>query len=563
MATAKIYWGFNAAGTTLKISSSSSSPATNLWTQDDAYIESPPWQNGSYNISAVTTLTFAGPPAPLFTYEWFKNFTGLISPGTININMKKVTDASYMFSGCSNLTTLALNTTNFCLSKIETTRDMFKNCKNLSSLTTTAACWTTTAATLEDAQSMFECCYKLSNFSFLPKIKTSSVLRNVGGMLGGVGCMSGAEKTTVDLTGWDLSNINGSSGGIFDGNSYDAVNGTTPIEVTVTNMILGNQLDGSNYLINRAFGGACTYHYDSSTSQWMGAVGIGSFIGLDTVNTSNLVNMNEMFSRCTYYGCDIDISSWDVSNVKSVRWFYSEPDSVSSSTTKLNLSGCIFSSLENAERMFKFNGEELNLTGTDFSNLKYCNYTFMGSDMSKIIFDNIKFSNKLQSLNYTFYRTKNFDWKILDHFDISNVRQLLYCFSETTQIRGDSIILPFEFNNLTSISSAFKDSSVRFISITGLAKSPITDISWAFNNCSNLETIYTGGAIIDWSNATNGGLVFTGCTSLVGGSGTTYSSSGVEDKSYARCDLVKGNAGITADQKGYFSAALTMNHCLA
>lgn len=56
--------------------------------------------------------------------------------------------------------------------------------------------------------------------------------------------------------------------------------------------------------------------------------------------------------------------------------------------------------------------------------------------------------------------------------------------------------------------------------------------------------------------------MFENCTNLVGGSGTVYNSSKINAE-YALCDLVVGNAGITSNQKGYFSAALTMNHCLA
>ena len=62
-----------------------------------------------------------------------------------------------------------------------------------------------------------------------------------------------------------------------------------------------------------------------------------------------------------------------------------------------------------------------------------------------------------------------------------------------------------------------------------------------FYNCSNLTTIYAG---ISWDvqNVSSSAQMFTGCTSLVGGKGTTYDASHV-DKTYARIDGGTSNPG--------------------
>jgi hypothetical protein len=68
-----------------------------------------------------------------------------------------------------------------------------------------------------------------------------------------------------------------------------------------------------------------------------------------------------------------------------------------------------------------------------------------------------------------------------------------------------------------------------------------------FSSCSNLNTIYVGDG---WSteSVTSASYMFSGCTNLVGGMGTTYSSSNPTDTTYAHVD---GGP----DNPGYFTQA--------
>jgi surface protein len=75
----------------------------------------------------------------------------------------------------------------------------------------------------------------------------------------------------------------------------------------------------------------------------------------------------------------------------------------------------------------------------------------------------------------------------------------------------------------------------------------VTYMSYMFNSCTNLQTIYVGNG---WSTAavTYSIGMFTGCTSLVGGQGTTYSSSNPKDKTYAHIDGGPSNPGYFTDK---------------
>ena len=65
--------------------------------------------------------------------------------------------------------------------------------------------------------------------------------------------------------------------------------------------------------------------------------------------------------------------------------------------------------------------------------------------------------------------------------------------------------------------------------------------------CTNLRTIYVGSG---WSTAavTSSSDMFFNCTSLVGGQGTTYSSSNPTDKTYAHIDGGTSNPGYFTDK---------------
>ena len=69
-----------------------------------------------------------------------------------------------------------------------------------------------------------------------------------------------------------------------------------------------------------------------------------------------------------------------------------------------------------------------------------------------------------------------------------------------------------------------------------------------FNRCNNLRTVYVGNG---WSTAavTNSTSMFYGCTSLVGGQGTTYNSNHV-NKTYAHIDGGPSNPGYFTDGNG-------------
>ena len=88
------------------------------------------------------------------------------------------------------------------------------------------------------------------------------------------------------------------------------------------------------------------------------------------------------------------------------------------------------------------------------------------------------------------------------------------------------------FNNCESLTS---------LDLSNFNTAKVTDMSFMFSECSQLETIYVGN---DWTvdNVEMGTYMFSGCTSLKGGQGTTYNENKI-DKEYAHIDGGESNPG--------------------
>ena len=87
-------------------------------------------------------------------------------------------------------------------------------------------------------------------------------------------------------------------------------------------------------------------------------------------------------------------------------------------------------------------------------------------------------------------------------------------------------------------------SSLTSLDLSGWDTGSVTSMYYMFYNCSNLKTVYVGDL---WSTekVTDSDHMFSYCTELVGGAGTTYDQS-YTDKTYARVDNLP-------DAPGYFT----------
>ena len=104
----------------------------------------------------------------------------------------------------------------------------------------------------------------------------------------------------------------------------------------------------------------------------------------------------------------------------------------------------------------------------------------------------------------------------------------------------------FNTEKVTDMNYMFQDcSSLTSLDLSGFNTEKVTNMNYMFANCSSLTTIYCDGYWSQNTGITQSAGMFSGCSSLVGGNGTAYTSSFV-NKTYAHPD--GGTAG-----DGYFT----------
>lgn len=226
-------------------------------------------------------------------YYLFNNYGGTSVDNLIQPNdTENVTNMSYMFNGCTNLTTIPqLNTGN-----VTDMNHMFEGCSNLTSI----PLLDTSNVTGTGVLGMFKGC---SNLTSIPQLNISNVTRTSSMF---EGCTS---LTTIPLL--DTSNAT-SIGGMFR---------------DCTNLTSIPQLNTSNITTT-----AYTFSYCTSlttiplldtskvmnmSATFQGCRALTTVPALDASNVTNKDNMNTMFSGCTNLksilmtniGADLNISS--------------------------------------------------------------------------------------------------------------------------------------------------------------------------------------------------------------------------------------------------------------
>ena len=107
----------------------------------------------------------------------------------------------------------------------------------------------------------------------------------------------------------------------------------------------------------------------------------------------------------------------------------------------------------------------------------------------------------------------------------------------------------FNTSNVTNMASMFHGcTELPSLDLRSFYTSNVTEMKMMFYECPNLTTIAVSSG---WStaNVSSSDYMFEGCTSLVGGSGTTYDSSHT-DASYAHVDGGSSNPGYLSGESG-------------
>ena len=144
----------------------------------------------------------------------------------------------------------------------------------------------------------------------------------------------------------------------------------------------------------------------------------------------------------------------------------------------------------------------------------------------------------LTSLNLTGWNTAS----------VTTMYYLFYGCNNLNTIEGISEWVPESVTNMNDM--FYQCRSLTSLDLSGWNTANVTEMSEMFFGCSSLATIYVGEG---WNTQSVSSYLsdnmFNGCTSLVGGMGTTYDADHI-DAEYARIDM-----GPSSDQPGYFTGS--------
>ena len=399
------------------------------------------------------------------------------------------TSTSYWFQEMENLTTITgleyLNT-----SEVTKMAGMFNACSKLTSIDLSH--FDTSKVT--DMNGMFNACSKLTILDLL-SFNTANV-EDMSYMF-----YSCRDLTTIIVAeGWSTEKVSDSDAMFMDctrlkGGAGTAYNGSNPTDKTYAHIDCGTvspgYLSALPYVVLNTETQTITYYSDGKK-------------GTHTAATEVTCDLNgENFLMAW-----LDFQQMNSNNIK---YAVIDPSFASARLTSMYMWFNGFNNLES-------------ITGMEYLN------TSAVTDM-RAMFGGC---SKLTSLD-------------LSHFDTSNVTDMSDMFNGCSALSGLDVS-GFNTENVTNMNGMFLDCA----GLTGLYLSSfntanVTAMTSMFSGCSALTTICVGD---NWSTSgvsslSYGERMFTGCTKLVGGNGTRFSTDHV-DYDYARIDA--------AGTPGYFTA---------
>ena len=568
----------------------------------------PDWYNtdGSYRVTKVVFDQSFITARPTSMYRWFNNMGALTEVvGLENLVTSEVTNMESLFNGCSYLKTLDLTT--FDTHKVTTMFNMFFACQSLESIYVGSG-WT--IANVNDGNGMFFSCYSLvgsagtmwEDCNLSEREADGKPFAHVDGGAGSPGLLSGKteayaayDSSTKTLTFY------------YDGQKlvrsevYDLNEGTEQPKWTA-NSSTSPLTNAMRAVIDPSFAEV----RPTSTCGWFNLYKLQEIEGIEYLNTSEVTVMNSMFARSALSSIDLshfdtrkvtsmrtmfwatpsltelDLSSFNTENVTDMRQMFagyngSYPNHLTTiyvgdgwNTDKVTLStnmfsnctaalvggaGTVWSSSNPLDKTYArvdqgpgssapgyltylgayavFNEETYTLT-----------FYYDGKRNEKVgTVYNLPVADEIPGYNAYAFTKAVFDASFANARPTSTRNWFIGCAS-MTEIVGLKNLNTSEVTDMNAMFAGCRNLTMLDLSHFNTAK--VTNMREMFNICESLTTIYVGDG---WSTEAlvANYTMFNGCTSLVGGAGTTCDGTNNIEATYAHID---GGP----DNPGYFTA---------
>ena len=421
---------------------------------------------------------------PTTTYAWFANMQNLEDIGGIeHLNTSEVTTMAGMFANCTDLT--SIDVSHFNTAKVTNMDTMFGNCWGLTSIDLSS--FSTSKVTNMDK--MFFNCRNLRTIYVSDGWNTDAV-------------------TDSERMFEVCDKLVGGKGSKFDENvidkTYARIDGGTDSPGYLSDIA------PAPYACYTAENTTLTFYYDNLRSPRQGTT----------------YDLNEGDDEPGWYADGysanvthvvFDPSFADVRPTTTFQWFYCMRDLES-------ITGLEYLNTSEVTSMAVMFSSCRNLASIDLSSFN----TEKVTNMSSMFAD----CQQLASIDMSGFKTEK----------VTNMSGMFNNCLNLTIID----VSGFNTSEVTNMSLMFSDcTSLTSLDLSSFNTSKVTDMRWMFKDCSQLTSIRVGSG---WSTdaVTASTEMFLGCTSLVGGLGTTYDDDHIE-ADYAHNDGGTSNPGYLTD----------------
>ena len=387
-----------------------------------------------FNTEKVTDMRFM-----------FSSCSSLTSLDVTYFNTAKVTNMSYMFSSCLSLTSLYL--TNFNTANVTNMSRMFENCRALTTIYASSKFVTTKVSNSDD---MFNNCEKLKGEEVWTKYNATdkTYAKIEGGYFSrAIPRVKYADGTLTFFLA-SKETLGENEYGIYGGGAKPDWVWKNPNVTKVTKVVF-----------DPAFANA---RPTNCYAWFQGCVNLTSIEGIEYLNTSQVTNMQNMFSECLRLQTT-DFSGFDTRKVKDMSYMFYNCGSLKS----LDISNFNTSEVTDMRGMFE---GCIGLTSLDLSHLN--------TSKVSIMISMFQLCSNLLSVNLSGWDTRNVG--SMDHM-FEGCKSL-----KTLDLSG------FDTREKTC---AMDD---------------------MFNTCNELTTIFVSDKFAVGTRGTGDGTMFKGCTKLKG-----------------------------------------------
>ena len=522
----------------------------------------PQWNLGGVNESirfVIFSSSFAD-ARPTTTFSWCRDMTNLTTvTGLEYLNTSEVTDMSYMFYRCTNVT--SLDVSNFNTSKVTSMHGMFYNCSSLTSLNVSN--FNTSKVT--DMNSMFGNCsgltsLDLSNFNTSRVESMASMFWKCSGLrsldlshfyTAGVtemtmlfyGCTNLA--TIYVGNGWNTAAVTSSSnmfknctslvggmGTTYDANHVDKAYARVDVAPDYPGYL--SSLDPAEpYVLYSSTQHSLTFYYDNVRHY------------RPYCETFNVEEGAEWFDRGyneTMTQVSFDPSFADARPTTTSCWFGEMYDIT-------NISGLNYLNTSEVTDMSAMFSNCFELTSLDLSHFNTAKVTDMAGmfsgceSLTSLDVSNFN-TSKVTTMEQMFSGCDGLTSLDLSNFNTSQVTNMswMFSFSGLTSINLSS----FNTANVTDMCNMFERcDALTTLDLSSFNTAKVNNMREMFNECSNLTTISVAEG---WHlpSCAEGFDMFYGCDKIRGGKGTTYDPDHV-DEDYAHIDGGPSNPGYLSD----------------